>query len=66
MKPERSFVRIGRWVDFKGAYRLFREPTFLFNIAQCERQMGDYAAAASQYRAYRREAANAPNRAARR
>ncbi len=48
--------------DFKGAYRLFREPTFLFNIAQCERQMGDFATAASQYRAYRRESANAPNR----
>jgi len=47
--------------DFKGAYRLFREPTFLFNIAQCERQMGDFATAANQYRAYRRESASAAN-----
>jgi tetratricopeptide (TPR) repeat protein len=48
--------------DFKGAYRLFREPTFLFNIAQCERQMSDFAAAANHYRAYRREAPVATNR----
>lgn len=48
--------------DFKGAYRNFREPTFLFNIAQCERQLHDYAAAAAHYRAYRRETPEAPNR----
>lgn len=50
-------------VDFKEAYRLLQDPSFLFNIAQCHRQLGDPAAAASFYRAFRREAPDAPNRA---
>jgi hypothetical protein len=49
--------------DFREAYRMTRDPTFLFNIAQCQRQLGDPAAAASSYRAYRRESPDAPNRA---
>ena len=34
----------------------------LGGIAGLQRQMGDYATAASQYRAYRRESAALPNR----
>lgn len=50
-------------VDFKEAYRLLQDPSFLFNIAQCHRQLGDAAQAANFYRAFRREAPDAPNRA---
>ncbi len=32
--------------DFKEAYRLFPDPVFLFNVAQCERQLGQPLAAA--------------------
>jgi tetratricopeptide (TPR) repeat protein len=49
--------------DFKEAYRIRPDPVFLFNIAQCYRQLGDPKAAASFYRSYRRELPNAPNRA---
>ena len=48
--------------DFKEAYRLRPDPVFLFNIAQCYRQLGDPKAAASFYRSYRREVPDAPNR----
>jgi hypothetical protein len=41
---------------------LYQEPVFLFNIAQCHRQLGEYEEAANFYRSYRREAANPPNR----
>lgn len=41
--------------DFREAYRLKPDPAFLFNIAQCERQLGHYRDAANFYRAYRRE-----------
>jgi tetratricopeptide (TPR) repeat protein len=49
--------------DFKEAYRLLQDASFLFNIAQCYRQLGDPTSAASFYRAFRREAPDAPNRA---
>lgn len=48
--------------DFKEAYRLKPDPAFLFNIAQCYRQLGDPTNAATFYRNYRREAPDAPNR----
>lgn len=48
--------------DFKEGYRLTRDATFLFNIAQCYRQLGDPAAAANFYRSYRRESPDATNR----
>ena len=48
--------------DFKEAYRVRPDPVFLFNIAQCYRQLGDPKAAASFYRSYRRELPDAPNR----
>lgn len=47
---------------FSDGYRLRPDPAFLFNIAQCHRQLGDYEEAARSYRAYLREAAEAPNR----
>jgi hypothetical protein len=48
--------------DFKEAYRITHDPTLLFNIAQCHRQLGEPAAAANFYRSYRREAPQSPNR----
>lgn len=49
--------------DFKSAYRMRPDPVFLFNIAQCYRQLGDPEQAASYYRAFRRELPDAANRA---
>lgn len=43
-------------VKFKDAFRLLPDPAFLFNIAQCQRQLGDYQAAQRSYRAFLREA----------
>src|SRR5581483_11504166 len=40
---------------FKRAYRLVHDPAFLFNIAQCQRQLGDYENAQRSYRAFLRE-----------
>src|SRR5262249_31716474 len=40
----------------------FEEPSLLFNIAQCERQLGMKQDAIYAYRAYLRETGNAPNR----
>lgn len=37
---------------FKRAYQEKQDPAFLFNIAQCQRQLGQYEAAAKSYRAY--------------
>jgi tetratricopeptide (TPR) repeat protein len=48
--------------SFKEAYRLYPEPTFLFNIAQCQRQMGRKQEAVLSYRAFLRESPDAPNR----
>jgi tetratricopeptide (TPR) repeat protein len=49
--------------DYKEAYRLRADPAFLFNIAQCYRQLNDPSAAAKSYRAFLREQPNAKNRA---
>ncbi|MFI5040084.1 MAG: tol-pal system YbgF family protein, partial [Solirubrobacterales bacterium] len=49
--------------DFKDAYSHYEDPVFLFNIAQCHRQLGETADAIQVYRAYLRNAPNAPNRA---
>jgi hypothetical protein len=48
--------------DFKAAYRATPDPVFLFNIAQCHRQLHEYEEAATFYRSYRRESPEAPNR----
>ena len=38
--------------DFESAYQLAPLPGFLFNVAQCHRQLGNYARAASSYRRF--------------
>ncbi|HZS39880.1 MAG TPA: tetratricopeptide repeat protein [Polyangia bacterium] len=47
---------------FKTAYLELPDPAFLFNIAQCQRQLGQYAAASKSYRAFLRETPNPPPR----
>jgi len=55
-----------RWDDalvmFQRAYEELHEPAFLFNIAQCQRQLGQYAAANRSYRAYLAALPDAANR----
>lgn len=47
---------------FKKAYLNYEEPVFLFNIAQCYRQLGDNAGALRSYKAFLRNWPKAPNR----
>jgi tetratricopeptide (TPR) repeat protein len=47
---------------FKAAYLAKADASFLFNMGQCYRQLGDPEGAARQYRAYLREWPSAPNR----
>ena len=47
---------------FKEAYRNFEDPSLLFNIAQCERQLGHKHEALISYRMFLSEVPNAPNR----
>jgi tetratricopeptide (TPR) repeat protein len=47
---------------FKQAYLDYPDPSFLFNIGQCHRQLGQKSEAVRSYRAYLREAPGAPNR----
>jgi len=47
---------------FKEAYRNYEDASFLFNIAQCERQLGHKREAVREYRAYLNNSENAPNR----
>ena len=49
--------------EFREAYRLKPDPSFLFNIAQCYRKLGQVDAALDFYRKYLRSLPNAPNRA---
>jgi hypothetical protein len=48
--------------DFKDAYRLYPDPVFLFNLGQCERQLGHHEEAIRFYRNFLREEPKAPNR----
>src|SRR4051812_24789005 len=48
---------------FKKAYLNYEEPVFIFNIAQCYRQLGQRAEAVRSYRSFLRNYPNAPNRA---
>lgn len=48
--------------DFKDAYRLFPDPVFLYNLGQCEKQLGHFDEAIRFYRSYLREETKAPNR----
>jgi len=57
-------------LDFKGALKEFQtayveqpDPIFLFNIAQCHRQLGSYSDAAKSYRLFLANQPDAPNRA---
>lgn len=47
--------------SFKEAYRAFEDPTFLFNIGQCQRRLGKTDEAIQSFRAYLRT--DAPDRA---
>jgi hypothetical protein len=49
-------------VEFKEAYRLKPDPTFLYNIAQCHRRLGHVGEALTFYKTYLRRAPDAPNR----
>lgn len=49
--------------EFKAAYAQVQDPSFLFNIAQCQRNLGQYEAAAKSYRAFLNSAPDATNRA---
>jgi hypothetical protein len=46
---------------FKEAYNAYEDPGFLFNIAQCHRQLGQTEEALRVYRSYLRNAHNPPN-----
>jgi hypothetical protein len=47
---------------FKEAYRNHEDPTFLFNLAQCYRQLGDKQAAIRAYRTYLIKVPDSPKR----
>src|SRR5690242_5934876 len=47
---------------FKEAYRNYEDPSFLFNIAQCHRQLDQRADAIREYRMYLVNAPDATNR----
>ncbi|HEX4404496.1 MAG TPA: hypothetical protein VH560_06695 [Polyangia bacterium] len=49
--------------EFREAYRIKPDPSFLFNIAQCHRKLGQNEAALDFYRKYLRTLPDAPNRA---
>jgi len=48
--------------DFKEAYRNYPDPSFLFNIGQCHRQLGDKEQAIKFFRNYLSKVPDAPNR----
>jgi tetratricopeptide (TPR) repeat protein len=48
--------------EFKEAYRLYPDPVFLYNLGQCERQLGRPEEAIRFYRSYLREQPRAANR----
>lgn len=47
---------------FKRAYLAYDEPSFLFNIGQCDRLLGDKVEALRSYKQYLRKVPNAPDR----
>lgn len=48
--------------EFKEGYRLHPDPVFLYNLGQCERQLGHSEEAIRFYRTFLREQPKAPNR----
>jgi tetratricopeptide (TPR) repeat protein len=65
-KEGRAHYQLGEYSaaikEFKEAYHLKTDATFLFNIAQCHRQLHEYGEALRLYRNYLRDAPDAPNR----
>lgn len=64
MHYDRAMKAYNALQDFRGALHEFQaayvekpDPAFLFNIAQCQRQLGAYEAAARSYRAFLNQAA---------
>ena len=49
--------------DFKEAYRVQEDPVFIYNIAQCQRLLGQNVDAIHSYKSYLRRSPEAPNRA---
>jgi tetratricopeptide (TPR) repeat protein len=49
--------------DFKEAYRNFEDPSFLFNIGQCHRQLGQNEPAVRFFKVYLSKVPDAPNKA---
>jgi tetratricopeptide (TPR) repeat protein len=60
--------RLQHWEDaldrFQAAYGASQAPEILFNIGQCQRQLGQFAAAAHSYRAYLAQVPEGGDRAA--
>jgi hypothetical protein len=48
--------------EFKQAYVLHEDPAFLYNIAQCHRQLGNHREAVTFYKRFLKESPGAPNR----
>jgi tetratricopeptide (TPR) repeat protein len=48
--------------DFKEAYRVHEDPVFIYNIAQCQRLLGQNVDAIRSYKSYLRRSPEAPNR----
>jgi hypothetical protein len=48
--------------EFKQAYVEHEDPAFLYNIAQCQRQLGNYPEAITFYKRFLNESPKAPNR----
>jgi hypothetical protein len=48
--------------EFKQAYVLHEDPAFLYNIAQCHRQLGNHREAITFYKRFLNESPRAPNR----
>lgn len=53
----------GALEEFRAAYVLHPDATFLFNIAQCHRKLGSSGEALTYYKRYLRDRPDAPNRA---
>ncbi len=66
-KQGRTHYQLGEYrealKEFKDAYLLKQDASFLYNIAQCHRQLGELSDAVKLYSSYLREAPDAPNRA---
>jgi hypothetical protein len=65
-KEGRAHYQLGEYnaaiKEFKEAYHLKPDASFLFNVAQCHRQMHEYEDALRLYRNYLRDAPDATNR----